>query len=114
MALPARRLALRLLLIGVFLAFPVWYPLIMRRVDTQMSRRELALESERSARAGGQLVRRPSGEIVRAVVYTPGDPADARVMRYGTWVFRLLALMQLFQLVVGAYHVPERRARIDD
>jgi hypothetical protein len=114
MALPAKRLGLGLLLIGAFLAFPLWYPLIMRRVDTQLSRRELVHESERRARAGGQLIRRPTGETVRAVVYTPGDTADAQIMRYGTWVFRLFALMQIIQLVAGAYHSPERRATIED
>ena len=112
MALSAKGIATRVLLIGVLLAFPVWYPPLMRRIDPQMSRRELAVEAERLARAAGDLVRRPSGEIVRAVVYTPGDHGDAQVMQYITWLFRLTALVLFLQLVVAAYHAPEHEVEI--
>ena len=114
MAPTARGIAWRVLLIGVLLAFPVWYRPLMRRVDSQMSRRELAIEAERRARAAGELVRLPSGEKVRAVAYTPSDPTDAQLRQYLTWLSRLVALALFFQLVAGAHYSAERQAEIDE
>jgi hypothetical protein len=113
MARSIRGIAVRLLLIVVLLTFPLWDPPMMRRIDTQMGRRELAVEMERSARAGGELVRRPSGEVVRAVVYTPADPSDAQATRSITWMARLVALALFLQLVASAYDVPEPEPEID-
>ena len=86
----------------------------MRRIDTQMSRRELAVEAERVARAGGEIVRGPSGETVRAVVYTPADTGDARSFRYETWLFRLAALTLFMQLLVSLHTPSEELAEADD
>jgi hypothetical protein len=113
MARTGRGIAIRLLLIVVLLTFPLWGPPLMRRVDTQRSRRELAVEMERSARAGGELVRRPSGEVVRAVVYTPADASDAQATRSLTWMARLVALALFLQIVASAYDAPEREPELD-
>jgi len=110
----ARGVGIRILLIAACLTFPLWEPALMRRIDTQMSRRELAVEAERVARAGGEIVRGPSGETVRAVVYTPADTGDARSFRYETWLFRLAALTLFMQLLVSLHTPSEELAEADD
>jgi hypothetical protein len=113
MRLTWRGTAVRVVLIGVLLAFPRWYPPLMRRIDTQMSRRELAAEAEREARAGGEIFRGPSGETMRAVVYTPAGPDDAATIRSMTWLLRLVALTLIVQLVASLYATPEELTEAD-
>lgn len=92
----------RLFLIGALLTFPLWEPPLERRIDPYAERTEIAVEAEREARAGGELVRLPSGETRRAVVYTPAGPTDGgRTERYLTWLCRLIALTIVLQLIAG-------------
>ena len=108
-------IAFRLLLSGVLLAFPIWYPPLLRRLDPRASRRELAIEAERRARAGAEIVRSSTGETLHAVAYTPGDPAHgATAMRSATWLFRLLALMLVTELVASAVTSAGRASNVTD
>jgi len=110
-----RGVAIRVVLIGILLSYPVWDPPLMRRIDPQAARRDVAIEAERTARASGELGKEPSGQIRRAVVYTPGDPADERgTNRSITWMFRLVALILVLQLFVRQRRVPEHQAAVAD
>jgi hypothetical protein len=97
------RTARQLLLVGALLTYPIWDLPLKRRVDPQMERIELAVKAERTARSTGPLIRTPSGERRRAVVYTPGDPSGlTTTSRYLTWLFRALALMIVLQMLLGS------------
>ena len=96
------RTAYRLLLVGVLLSYPIWDLPLTRRIYPDTERIELAVKAERAARSSGPLVRTPSGESRRAVVYTPGDPAGlTKASQFLTWLFRAFALMIVLQMLLG-------------
>jgi hypothetical protein len=112
----ARGVAVRIVLIGILLSYPVWYSPLERHFDSHVARRALAIEAERTARASGERVKSPTGETRRAVVYTPGDPTgEVAANRFFIWVCRLVALTLVLQLfVVGRRSTEEYEADLVD
>lgn len=97
------------LVIAILLSLPVLYPYFLRAVDPQYERREIAQAQEQRQRAGGDVVVTPSGEVRRAVVYTPAS-SEVRQSRGLVWWTRLLAAVAGLGMVNQSRRVL-RRAR---
>lgn len=83
--------------IAIILAIPALSLLFDRAVNPQYERQEMARALERKLRSEGEPVVLRSGEIRRAVVYTPAGPSfgNPTALRASTW-WSLLVAAALF------------------
>ena len=83
--------------IAIALSIPASRRMVDRAVNPRHDREEMACALERRQRSEGDPVVLPSGEIRRAVVYTPACQSleDSETHRALTWLFRLIALALL-------------------
>jgi hypothetical protein len=88
----------------LLLAYPAWFPAMTRLLDPHAERYTIAAEAERQQRAAGVPFRTASGELRRAVVYTPTDADEKEAnLNFWTWAYRvwaaILAVMLLRELL---------------
>ena len=88
--------------VTALLLFPQLFLRLERAMTPGLERTEIAQAIEARQRAAGEVIVLPSGEVRRAVVFTPAHPsanADAAVYRGLTWWSRLLAAVAVLGML---------------